>query len=239
MPPGKLPLVVDARSAGPGVVPAPTAAHPVVPAGITAHRSFAVDVPPAASAGCRGAGTPPKSAASGHAPAALVYRELDLRAFVDEATEIQGRANGFTDEERGRRRRVIATRAGEAHTCAVGAFSEGRLVGFCYGAPFTLQWPWAATIAPAVHSCSFALLGSPFVVLELHVMPSMWRLGVGSALLRQVHRHTKARWTMLTRKASSQQAELFYLSQGYAGLPIQLGQYTVMAAQLPLGHTRG
>ncbi|MER7577518.1 GNAT family N-acetyltransferase [Streptomyces sp. NPDC126514] len=224
MPPGKLPLTADARPVGPGGLPAPGAALPVVPASVTAHRPGAAGLLPAAP---------------GRGPATLIYRELDLRAFVEEATEVQGQANGFTDEERGRRRHVIALRAGEADLRAVGAFCEGRLIGFCYGAPFTLQWSWAAAIAPDLAGCRFAVLGTPFAVLELHVLPSMWRLGAGSALLRHVHRDTEARWTLLTRRTSSQQAELFYLSQGYVGLPIEMGQYTVMAAQLPLGASRG
>lgn len=166
--------------------------------------------------------------------AAMAYREFSLKDLVDEAADVQRAANGLTPDERRRRRDVIAARAREPHLRSVGAFDDGRLMGFCYGAPFSMRWPWAAAIAPALQHCRFAPLGPPFVVLELHVLPSMWRHGIGSALLGGVHRHASAHWTLLTRKSTARQAESFYLSQGYEGLPIQVGEFTVMATRLPL-----
>ncbi|MET7390769.1 GNAT family N-acetyltransferase [Streptomyces sp. NPDC005529] len=164
----------------------------------------------------------------------LVYREFALFDEVEQAIAVQSAANGFGPDECARRRDVISRRASEPGMCSVGAFRDGQMVGFCYGAIFTRRWSWASMIAADLRRSPFGMCGLPYAVLELHVLPSMWRHGVGTALLNQVHRHTTANWTLLTRKSSSQQARDFYTAQGYVELPIALGRFTVMASELPL-----
>ncbi|MFD7082237.1 GNAT family N-acetyltransferase [Streptomyces sp. NPDC059918] len=152
----------------------------------------------------------------------ILYEELDLRSWIDDAAAIQARANDFDEAEARWRRGLLLRRAQDPDVRAVGALRDGELLGYTYGAPFDTTWSWGprllAELDRAEEARTLLPLGRPFVVLELHVDPSAWRLGIGSGLVRRLCGGAREPWVLLTRRRAADQARLFYRSLGFRDL---------------------
>ncbi|WP_035791575.1 GNAT family N-acetyltransferase [Kitasatospora mediocidica] len=181
--------------------------------------------------------TPVATTDSPHRPP-LSYATFRVMDRLDEVCDVQGRANGFTSAEREGRRTLIARRAAEPGLRAVGAFRGRRLAGFAYGAPLNADWWWAGEALDALGSTAeLASLGRPFTLLELHVIPSLQRRGVGGTLARQLCRTADPAFVLLTCRASDPGLQHFYRTLGFTTLPgARVGghAYHVMTAPLPL-----
>nr|WP_255369512.1 GNAT family N-acetyltransferase [Kitasatospora sp. MBT63] len=181
-------------------------------------------------------GTPPGAVRT----AELRYGSFDLSALLDQTVAVQRVANALSEEESESRRCLIGRRAAEPRVRAVGAFAGRRLVGFAYGAPLDPDWPWADEMEEGLRDIGgFDGLGRPFWLLELHVVPSCWRRGIGTSLVERLCRPVRQRWVGLTRRASSDRARVFYESLGFADVPGVVGGrgYVVMGARRPIGRT--
>ncbi|MFJ9605821.1 GNAT family N-acetyltransferase [Kitasatospora sp. NPDC101176] len=173
----------------------------------------------------------PAARSIGFAPFALAERTAEV-------VDVQTRANLPSPHERDLRARLIAERAQNPAVRAVGAFREERLVGFAFGAPLDPGWWWADEVLLQVRShAELALRDEPFVVLELHVLPGLQRLGLGTSLMERLCGSSTQPWALLTRKSSAVEAGRFYTSLGFADVPgpgMAGGRFRAMVSALPL-----
>ncbi|WP_051942450.1 GNAT family N-acetyltransferase [Streptacidiphilus rugosus] len=145
---------------------------------------------------------------------------LALGDWVDEFTDVQAQANGFPLHETAARRGMIASHTDEPGIRSVGAFNVDRLVGFAFGAPFDTRWSWAARMTDALAANrNWAAYGAPFWLLEIHVVPGLWRQKIGTRLLAELLSTASDQWIGLTRLASAHRARQFYERAGFCDLP--------------------
>ncbi|MGQ0624044.1 MAG: GNAT family N-acetyltransferase [Sporichthyaceae bacterium] len=146
------------------------------------------------------------------------------------------------------RAQVFARHATHPGFRTFGAFSDGRLVGFTYGAQCRPgQW-WYDQIRPALALAGHRRwLVEPYAVTELHVLPSHHSRGVGLRLLQALLADTGTASALLSTYDTESRARRLYRGLGFLDLLTafrfggQVQPYAVMAAALPLAvrHARG
>jgi ribosomal protein S18 acetylase RimI-like enzyme len=157
----------------------------------------------------------------GHAhrrqPDDAVIGPLDLTARVDEALAVQ------------------------AVAFALGATTEGRLVGFVYGMPNDRTHWWSTVVEPYLRAEGRDdWLDDSFVITELHVHPRHQNRGLGRALITTITDAAAEPRSILSAIDTDSPARGLYHSLGYEDLarrvlfPSAPKPYAVMGAPLPL-----
>ncbi len=171
----------------------------------------------------------------------MLIEPLDLLARADEAHAVQRAALATV---------IAATGVGsevdehhyERHAArdgfrAVGAWDDGRLVGFAYGYRETPGSWWDGWVRPALAAVGEAhLLDGAFELVELHVAPALHRQGVGSGLLRVLLEGVEAPRVLLSTQDGANPARAFYRAQGFrevAALPYGTVPFLVLVRDLP------
>lgn len=100
------------------------------------------------------------------------------------------------------------------------AHEEGKIVGFAYGYTGSYgQW-WTEHVAAALTAGQREMWLDPphFEIVELHVLPSAQRRGVGSALLAQLLSRQPHERAVLSTQLGSRKARSFYAKNGWEEL---------------------
>ncbi|MGQ0632939.1 MAG: GNAT family N-acetyltransferase [Sporichthyaceae bacterium] len=163
---------------------------------------------------------------------------LDLLARVDEVAAVQSAALGPVPPDRAQ---VFARHVAHPGFRAFGAFDDGALVGFSYGALCRPgQW-WYDQIRPALAMTGHRRwLADPYAVTELHVLPSHHGHGLGLRLLHALLADVGTGSALLSTYDAESRARRLYRGLGFVDLLTgfrfggQLQPYAVMAAPLPL-----
>ncbi|MEV7417088.1 GNAT family N-acetyltransferase [Streptomyces sp. NPDC089919] len=164
---------------------------------------------------------------------------IDVDALAGETLRVQAAALGLPSHALDHRLPERHARGRHGLT-AIGAFHDGRLVGFAYGVPAREHYPWRA---PVHHRLLAAGRSSwtedAFYLCELHVLPEFQGRGLGTRLLTALcARAGDARRVILTTPAQQAPARRLYHRHGFADLTDLAAegpdQYAVMGAVLPL-----
>jgi GNAT superfamily N-acetyltransferase len=100
------------------------------------------------------------------------------------------------------------------------AREAGEAVGFAYGFTGAYgQW-WTEQVAAALSPAQRELWLDPphFEIVELHVLPSVQRQGIGSALLAQLLSRQPHDRAILSTQLGSRKARSFYAKNGWQEL---------------------
>ncbi|MBX9395707.1 GNAT family N-acetyltransferase [Streptomyces sp. TRM72054] len=171
----------------------------------------------------------------------LVIGPLDLPAHVDEALAIQAAAFGLGPDEVAVRRQIVLRHMTYPGARALGATTEGRLVGFVYGMPNDRTHWWSTVVEPYLRAQGHAdWLDNSFVITELHVLPRYQNRGIGRALITAITDTASETRSILSAIDTDSPARGLYRSLGYQDLARQVHfpsapkPYAVMGAPLPL-----
>jgi ribosomal protein S18 acetylase RimI-like enzyme len=171
----------------------------------------------------------------------LVIGPLDLPSHVDEALAVQAVAFGLGADEVAVRRQIVLRHMTCLGARALGATSEGRLVGFVYGMPNDRAHWWSTVVEPYLRAeGNDGWLDNSFVITELHVHPRYQNRGIGRALITAITDGAAEPRSILSAIDADSPARGLYHSLGYADLARQVvfpsapQPYAVMGAPLPL-----
>jgi ribosomal protein S18 acetylase RimI-like enzyme len=175
----------------------------------------------------------------------LVIGPMDLSAHVDEALAVQAVAFGLDAEEVAVRRTIILRHLTYPGARALGATTQGRLVGFVYGMPNDRTHWWSTVVEPYLRAeGNDAWLDDSFVITELHVHPAYQNRGIGRALITRITDTATEPRSILSAIDTDSPARGLYHSLGYIDLarrvlfPSAPKPYAVMGAPLPLRRRR-
>ncbi|MDH6128601.1 GNAT family N-acetyltransferase [Kitasatospora sp. GP82] len=171
----------------------------------------------------------------------VTIEAIDLAAWAPSALAVQAVAFGLRPEEVAVRLQIVTRHAQQPGVLALGAFSEGRLVGFGYGMPNRRDHWWSTVIEPYLAARGHGdWLDGVFAVTELHVLPEFQGRGVGSSLIRSLCECSGLPRSILSAIDAETPARRLYRSLGYRDLarqvvfPSTVRPYAVMGAPLPL-----
>ncbi|MCY0931633.1 GNAT family N-acetyltransferase [Streptomyces sp. H27-H1] len=168
----------------------------------------------------------------------LRIRDIEVAALAEDTLRIQAAALGLPPgalDDRLWERRARGARG----LTALGAFEDGRLVGFSYGVhadePYAWREPVTARLREAVRP---AWAEDVFYLCELHVLPDFQHRGLGTLLLTTLCSRATERRVILTTPQGPTPARRLYRRYGYRDLahtgPAGRKRYTIMGAELPL-----
>ncbi|WP_406441989.1 GNAT family N-acetyltransferase [Streptomyces sp. NBC_01613] len=176
-------------------------------------------------------------------PDDVVIGPLDLPGRVDEALAVQAVAFGLGADEVAVRRQIVLRHMAYPGARALGATSEGRLVGFVYGMPNDRTHWWSTVVEPYLRAQGHGgWLDDSFVITELHVHPSHQNRGIGRSLITTITDAADEPRSILSAIDMDSPARGLYHSLGYQDLARQVlfpsapKPYAVMGAPLPLRH---
>jgi ribosomal protein S18 acetylase RimI-like enzyme len=171
----------------------------------------------------------------------LVIGPLDLSAHVDEALAVQAVAFGLDPDEVAVRRQIVLRHMNYPGARALGATTQGKLVGFVYGMPSDRAHWWSTVVQPYLRAeGNDTWLDDSFVITELHVHPSYQNRGIGRALITRITDSATEPRSILSAIDTDSPARGLYHSLGYVDLarrvhfPSAPKPYAVMGAPLPL-----
>ncbi|ARP72615.1 GNAT family N-acetyltransferase [Streptomyces pluripotens] len=170
-----------------------------------------------------------------------VIGPLDLSAHVDEALAIQAVAFGLGPDEVSVRRPIVLRHLQYPGARALGATSQGRLIGFVYGMPNSRTHWWSTVVEPYLRANgNETWLDDAFVITELHVHPEHQNRGIGRRLITGLTGPASEPRSILSAIDTDSPARGLYHSLGYVDLarrvhfPSAPRPYAVMGAPLPL-----
>ncbi|MER6208198.1 MULTISPECIES: GNAT family N-acetyltransferase [unclassified Streptomyces] len=174
-------------------------------------------------------------------PQDVVIGPLDLSAHVDEALAVQALAFGLGPDEVAVRRQIVLRHMTYPGARALGATTEGRLVGFVYGMPNSRTHWWSTVVEPYLRARDHDdWLDHSFVITELHVHPHYQNRGAGRSLITTITDTATEPRSILSAIDTDSPARGLYRSLGYEDLARQVlfpsapKPYAVMGAPLPL-----
>ncbi|MFE9451047.1 GNAT family N-acetyltransferase [Streptomyces sp. NPDC006739] len=171
----------------------------------------------------------------------FVIGPLDLSSHVDEALAVQALAFGLGPDEVAVRRQIVLRHMQYPGARALGATSDGRLVGFVYGMPNDRTHWWSTVVEPYLRALgNDDWLDDTFVITELHVHPHHQNRGIGRSLITTITDDAGEPRSILSAIDTDSPARGLYRSLGYQDLarrvhfPSAPKPYAVMGAPLPL-----
>ena len=171
----------------------------------------------------------------------LAIGPLDLSAHVDEALAVQAVAFGIGPDEVAVRRQIVLRHMQFPGARALGATTQGRLVGFVYGMPNSRTHWWSTVVEPYLRAAGNDFwLDDSFVITELHVHPGHQNRGIGRRLITRITDFAAEPRSILSAIDIDSPARGLYHSLGYVDLARQVHfpsaprPYAVMGAPLPL-----
>lgn len=138
---------------------------------------------------------------------------------VEAVFHLWARAHGVPAERMRQRLEIMTRHFGYPGFAGLGAWREGRLVGFVYG--FTGkpgQWWYERVRALMPPGMARVWLGHSFEFTELAVDPAQWGQGLGGRLHDAILERRPEPRALLTVSADNERAQAFYLGRGWTRL---------------------
>lgn len=154
----------------------------------------------------------------------MTIRVLETEEVLRRADEIAGifqRAFGYSDERRDHFRDTrLAFLPLYDGALTLGAFDDGRLVGFVYGFDYQPEHWWPQQVGPALARAGHAdWTQDAFELNELEVLPEHQGRGVGTGLMTELLRRVTRRHVLLSTTADpADRAKVLYRRLGFVDL---------------------